>query len=268
LNARNRWVSGIALARIAAIALTALPSFGEAMPDPAPFIPRAAGEGLRWTISYGLLKLGDLALTETESSEGFRLGLEIRSNRKLPIAPLSYSYESDMDAESKPLRFACRSSRGSDRKSEECLYDYRAGLVRVSRDAVKDGERSAKTGELPLTQNLFDGITLIGWMMALRGSGLERRACFIGDMKAVPLELRFSAEAEWIRLPSAAAPLRAYRVDGRLSGSGIAGLAGTFTLWLSADPSRLPLRAVLRLWIGEAVILLENPDSSVAEAAP
>lgn len=268
MNARNRPVSGIALARIAAIALAALPSFGEGRAEPAPFIPRTGSAGLRWTISYGILELGELSLSETESIEGFNLGLEIRSNRKLPVAPLAYSYRSDLDAESRPLRFACRSSKGKDRKTEEYLYDYRSSSLRFTRDAVKDGRRSVVSGELPLSPRLFDGISLIGWMMALRGSGLDRRASFIGDMEAVPLELSFRAEEESVRLPGRAAPLRAYRVDGRLSGSGVAGLAGTFTVWLSAGPSRLPLKAALRLWIGEAVILLDNPEAIAPDAIP
>jgi hypothetical protein len=249
--------------RIAAIALSALPSFAEPTQNGAQdvILPRAGGEGIHWRVKYGAIPLANLALVEQDSSETVSLALSISTDRRLPFVPLAYSYRSAIDAESlRPLRFSCRSTRGGDVKTDEYFYDYEAGIVRAARETVKAGKRSADTGELALSPTLFDGINLIGWMMAQRGSGFERRAYFIGDMEAVPLRLVFREKTEWIRLSGRATPIEAYRVDGKLSGPGVAGLTGVFTLWLNADASRVPLKAVIELWIGAAVLEIDPAD--------
>jgi hypothetical protein len=263
VNARNRKAACIAFLRIAAIALSALPSFAEPTQDEVRdvILPRAGGDGIHWRVRYGSIPLADLALKEQDSSETVNLTLSMVTDRRLPFIPLAYSYRSAIDAESsRPLSFSCRSTRGDDVKTDEYRYDYEAGIVRAARETVKAGKRSADSAELALSPGLFDGINLIGWMMAQRGSGFERRAYFIGDMEAVPLRLVFREGTEWIRLSGQASPIQAYRVDGKLSGPGVAGLTGVFTLWLNADASRLPLKAVIKLWIGEAILEIDPAD--------
>jgi hypothetical protein len=252
VNARNRKAACIAFLRIAAIALSALPSFAEPTQDEVRdvILPRAGGDGIHWRVRYGSIPLADLALKEQDSSETVNLTLSMVTDRRLPFIPLAYSYRSALDG----------LARGDDVKTDEYRYDYEAGIVRAARETVKAGKRSADSAELALSPGLFDGINLIGWMMAQRGSGFERRAYFIGDMEAVPLRLVFREGTEWIRLSGQASPIQAYRVDGKLSGPGVAGLTGVFTLWLNADASRLPLKAVIKLWIGEAILEIDPAD--------
>jgi hypothetical protein len=216
-------------------------------------LPNPGKTPLHWRVRYGAITLGDVYLAAGDESERtVQLRLSANSAPRLPFSPLKYSFEAIYDrATTEPLYFHGQSTRGGKSSFAEYRFDYSVGTVALASESGKPGQDNP-IRSLPIEPRLFDGLSLIAWMMALRGSGQDIDASFLSGSSTVPIAVAFADHSETILCGGE--KVSAYRIDARLSKSGIAGLNGNFTLWLSADLSRLPLKAIFKLWVGEVTL--------------
>ncbi len=228
-------------------------------------LPRLeAGGQWSWVIHYGKLRLGSLRLSSLggEGDAGgldrenqgrrARFSLQALSDPRLPIPPVDSRFESELDMERmRPLSFSSLARGGSELSSSRYVVDSLSGIARYESSQTKRGKTEREEGSLALGDTAYDGLSLILWMMSRGHREGRAEPSFVGDAKLLPLDIEFSGREEKLCIPGLLEEKSAYRVKGRLKGKGLAGLSGDFILWLSADESRIPLKAVLKLMIGE-----------------
>ncbi|GEM_PF-2908521 len=214
---------------------------------------------ITWNVRYGFIQLGEIPFRRAQGGNAYSLTVE--SDPRLPFPALRNCYFLVLaDGGRESMEFVNESRWGSDGKRIRYIFDRGAGLIGYSGEFIAKGRREFKRGTIPLTDRVFDGLSLIRWIIEHTSESLEESLFFIGDIILIPIEISANSVKEDIRLKRDAEVIRAFKVDGRLKGQGIAGLSGKFSVWLSASDPPVPLRASVKIWIGEVIIELHDPE--------
>jgi len=238
----------------------------EPVPPPEPISgSSAAGSPVCYAVRYGPI---DIAMIEVEGpspSEAFRI--LITSSPGLPAPPFRIAYALSSDpGTGAALSFLSDSAGKNDRKRVEYAFDRRAALLRYTYSLEKRGKAESGSGSIDLDESLVDGISLLSRLAENAGSGTSFRLRFLGDRKTLPLELSFPGDPERLSMKNGVS-VSAYRVNGAFTGEGVGALSGGFSLWISADERRLPLRASVKLPIGRATVEIKERKPGTYELA-
>ncbi|MDQ1266517.1 MAG: hypothetical protein QG635_1669, partial [Bacteroidota bacterium] len=73
-----------------------------------------------------------------------------------------------------------------------------------------------------------------------------------------PTYLHFIGKIEPIEIESVKYPIKTVYFTGRADWNGIYGLSGNFEGWFSADDARVPIKAKMKVYIGNVVVELKR----------
>jgi hypothetical protein len=243
---------------IALAPLAAQPGIPSILPGP--------DESLRWEIRYGAIPIASAVLSGR--GEGGAFVLDLASDPSLPMAKLRNIYEFMIDPITMdPIACTNSSSWGLDRKRIAYAYDREAGNILYEGDFTEKGVSVRKSGSIAIDENVLDGLALILRMMSRAGKAGSERAAFIGEATAIPIDLIYGETIESISMRGSAGSVPAYRIDGLLSGKGVAGLSGAFTVWVRAETPKIPVKASLKVWLGSVTVEFAPKPAALAAAS-
>lgn len=223
---------------------------------------------LRWIVRLGELVLGELRLSGAGGDSPL-LRLDIVSDPAIPLLRYRNRYETLLDAANGRPRLS-RSLNASGPELRETEYRFAPGGGRVDFESrVVDGgaTRIARSGSLGVSGADLDTLSFLVWLMAGAGGSGKAEAGLVANLSRLPVKVEFKPGREELRLRGEPLSRGAYRIEGSLGGSGLAGVGGAFRLWIDEGPARLPLKASFSILLGEITMEL-CADAALAAGRP
>ncbi|MCI0513474.1 DUF3108 domain-containing protein [candidate division KSB1 bacterium] len=220
------------------------------------------GEKLSYKVKWSFVRLGTVRLyvldsLEMDQCQVFHTRLYIDSNPLLFFVNMHSVYESYIDKKYYPHLFI------ADEKIEGVTYktryrfDYVERIIDVNMTDMKDTNHVI-IKRLPLDEKVQDGMSLIFYARGnVRQTKQEELTAFI-EAKKGKLQIRFKGDGKQIKIDAVEHPLDTYEVDGQAHFTAIAGFNGKYRGWFAADPQFPPLKAELKVFLGNVHVELES----------
>ncbi len=235
----------------------------EAEPEMVPPFQWKLGEELVFKVRWSLVRLGTLHMhvEDTVRIKGrllYRVHLRLDSNPVLIFVNLHNEYECLIDSLYRPVVYWVDERGMKDRKLMVYQFDYDSNKVYWQILDPDDSTRVIKEQILDLEHYMYDGISLTFFA---RGNAQENRDfklySFFYD-RIGPVDMRFRAEKKLIKVPAIDRAFKTVRVEGVIHLKGIAGVTGEYKGWFTRDQRRVPIKALLKVFVGNVVVELEK----------
>lgn len=220
------------------------------------------GEELTYSVKYSLLELGEikfrvLRLEDRGGRNNFRAIAYIDSRDNIPFVNLHEIYESSYNPGDYSDFFRATQKSSGQGSFTEYVFNYSKGSVRVKKGTLNPFKLG--TPEiLQVTGPVQDGLSIFYFARSLSGSDRSLRVpCYINE-KEVKASIRYYSRVEPIKISSIAYRVAAQRIEGNMDFVSIFGLTGDFSGYFTADKYAVPLRAKLKVIIGDIVVELKS----------
>ena len=223
------------------------------------------GEQLTWKVRWSFIRLGTLKMivedtVRIKNQKLYRIRLLMDSNPVLIFVNIHNKYECLVDSLFRPVVYMVNENNGGDRNLLLYQFDYQKKLAIMQVLNADDTTKVVKQKTIPLEHTLYDGISLTFFA---RGNAYPdkrfRLYTFINDQTG-PLDMYFSPEMEKIKISAINKKMSTIRVEGTFHIKGIAGVTGDYKGWFTLDERRVPLKALMKVFIGNVVVELEAWD--------
>ncbi len=220
------------------------------------------GESLTYKVEWAYVRLGTVNLTildslQMDSVQVHHVRFTIHSNPVLFFVNMHSVFDCYLDNQLRPIHYVAQDINGNEIRKAVYNFFYADSFFTIdfSNTAAPKTRRHVK---LPLKEPVYDGISMAFFA---RGHIHEDKAdtvtAFLDDnLGSVALNFRGAGEPIFIKaIPN---KIPTYFIDGNILMKGIAGVTGPFKGWFARDAQRPPLRAYLKVFIGNVVLELEK----------
>jgi hypothetical protein len=240
-----------------------VPSFGQDSTKLIPAAPQTAavvaeGEELVYEVSYAFIKLGTVRL---QTFPNYRVRAYIDSYTGQPFVDIHSMSETEMDSS-----FFSGGSWGIEKKGDSWyglnyLHDPGDERLFVEETYQKDvqslpHERQIVDTLLLSSGSILDGLCTVYYPRAMLHSAQSVDVPTILYGKLGTTTFHFARTPVTEPIAALDDPVRVIEVDGKLSMEGIFGLTGDFTAWFSDDSTAVPIKANVKVLIGNVTVEL------------
>lgn len=218
------------------------------------------GEELIYDVSYMGISLGTIRVT-TLKNEVFNgksvhhTKVYIDSRKGIPFVDLHSIYESWIDPSVQFSHNFAASTKESDGSwsYDKYLFDYPGQSVTMEK--YKANKLSNKR-ILKTSKKWNDGSSLYFLARQMLKSKKTIKVPTIIMDDTVSTSINFVGKEEAIEIDAVNHPIKTVYLNGTANWTGIYGLSGKFEGWFSDDDARIPIRAKMKLYVGNANIEL------------
>lgn len=220
----------------------------------------SSGEELVYDVSYMGITLGTIRVT-TLKNETFNgksvhhTKIYIDSRKGIPFVDLHSIYESWIDPSVQFSHNFAASTKESDGSwtYDKYLFDYPGQAVTMEK--YKANKLSNKR-VLKTSKKWNDGSSLFFLARQMLKSKKSIKVPTIIMDDTVSTSINFVGKEETVEIDAAKYPIKTIYLSGTANWTGIYGLSGKFEGWFSDDEARIPIRAKMKLYVGNANIEL------------
>jgi len=219
------------------------------------------GEELIYQVKWTFIKLGELRLQVIErdtlhSRPVYHCRIKIDSSPGLFIINLHDIYESYIDAE----EYYSHLFRSYEKKADHLLYtqfeyDPEVNQVKISIEKQREDRTEVMVDSVISTKSkIQDSLSLLylARAMAKKEMHSELAVLIYTEFKWTQLHIRGQQEkVDWRDQD-----IPAYPLNGQLKFVGLAGMKEDYSGWFSADSQSVPLKAIMKAFIGSVRIEL------------
>lgn len=220
----------------------------------------APGEELTYDVSYMGISLGNIKVT-TLKNENFNgktvhhTKVYIDSRKGIPFVDLHSIYESWIDPSVQFSHNFAASTKESDGSwsYDKYLFDYPGQTVTMEKYKANklSNKRILKT---PKKWNDGSSLFFLARQMLKSKKTIKVPTIIMDD--TVSTSINFVGKEEIVEIDAAKYPIKTVYLSGTANWTGIYGLSGKFEGWFSDDEARIPIRAKMKLYVGNANIEL------------
>ncbi|MEY3314082.1 MAG: hypothetical protein RLZZ578_1602 [Bacteroidota bacterium] len=220
----------------------------------------APGEELTYDVSYMGISLGNIKVT-TLKNENFNgktvhhTKVYIDSRKGIPFVDLHSIYESWIDPSVQFSHNFAASTKESDGSwsYDKYLFDYPGQTVTMEKYKANklSNKRILKT---PKKWNDGSSLFFLARQMLKSKKTIKVPTIIMDD--TVSTSINFIGKEEIVEIDAAKYPIKTVYLSGTANWTGIYGLSGKFEGWFSDDEARIPIRAKMKLYVGNANIEL------------
>ena len=220
----------------------------------------APGEELTYDVSYMGISLGTIKVT-TLKNENFNgktvhhTKVYIDSRKGIPFVDLHSIYESWIDPSVQFSHNFAASTKESDGSwsYDKYLFDYPGQTVTMEKYKANklSNKRILKT---PKKWNDGSSLFFLARQMLKSKKTIKVPTIIMDD--TVSTSINFVGKEEIVEIDAAKYPIKTVYLSGTANWTGIYGLSGKFEGWFSDDEARIPIRAKMKLYVGNANIEL------------
>ncbi len=220
----------------------------------------APGEELTYDVSYMGISLGTIKVT-TLKNENFNgktvhhTKVYIDSRKGIPFVDLHSIYESWIDPSVQFSHNFAASTKESDGSwsYDKYLFDYPGQTVTMEKYKANklSNKRILKT---PKKWNDGSSLFFLARQMLKSKKTIKVPTIIMDD--TVSTSINFVGKEEIVEIDAAKYPIKTVYLSGTANWTGIYGLSGKFEGWFSDDDARIPIRAKMKLYVGNANIEL------------
>ncbi len=218
------------------------------------------GEELEYEVRFLGIKLGTIqiiseGIEQNSGKEVFKAKSVIKSSDGIPFVSLHTIYESWFDKNiTHSYRFKGNTKFLSDTWSyQELTFDYRRNTIINEK---WENRQLISSDTLISNKKWNDGLSL--FFLARQFVDAKKSykiPTFMGDDTTFT-ELNFSGKRENINIKSVNYPIKTIFFNGNANWEGVYGLTGKFEGWFSDDESKVPIRAKMKVLVGNVTIEL------------
>jgi len=220
------------------------------------------GEELTYNVSWSFINLGTVKLkvlgkTEIDGKQVNRVKFTIQSNPMLFWLQNESVYESFIDDSLRTIRFI--TDEYVDGVAYKAVYNfnYTDSLVNINLLENTDSTKSIDR-VIEMHDRLIDGIALIyDTREQVNRKNHYSRTTFFEDNTG-DVELIATGRTEPVEIDTLDQPIESWLLEGNIHIKGIAGVTGPYKGWFSADETRVPVFAELKVFIGNVKVELED----------
>ncbi len=220
------------------------------------------GEKLTYKVKWGFIRLGTVRL---ELVDTLRLDsvlvrharFHIESNPVLFFVNMHSVFDCYLDSSARPVKYIAAENINGKLKKTVYNFFYSDSVFTIDFYLGKDTS-AYKRRTLPLKETVFDGISLISFARMHIARPQEKIITAFLDDDLGKVRIKFLGDGEPIRIKSVKGEIPTYTTNGTILMKGIAGVTGPFKGWFARDGQRPPLRALLKVFIGNVEVELEE----------
>lgn len=221
------------------------------------------GEQLTWKVRWSFIRLGTLKMSiedtvRLNNQKLYRIRLLMDSNPVLIFVNIHNKYECLVDSLFRPVVYMVNENNGGDRNLLLYQFDYQKKQALMQVIDADDTTKVVERKVIPLEHTLYDGISLTFFARGnAQPANRFKLYTFIND-ETGPLDMYFADKLETIKISAIDKKFKTVRVEGAFHIKGIAGVTGDYKGWFTADERRVPLKALMKVFIGNVVVELEH----------
>jgi len=222
-------------------------------------IPMITGEELTYEVSFFGVKLGSIKMvTEGYQTLGKENVIKVRayldSYKGIPFVDLHSIFESWIDPSINfSHKFASNTKITEGWYYDQVVFDYpnKSILFDSWKNKKKDRSSVVKTNK-----KWCDGLSLFSVARKMVHSGKNIRIPTQMDRDTVITVINFAGKKEIVNIDAVNYPVRTVYFDGKANWTGIYGLSGNFEGWFSDDAAAIPIKAKMKVYVGNVDIEL------------
>ncbi len=220
-----------------------------------------SGEELTYKVKWEFVRLGTVKLAiedslKLDSIPVHKITFHLDSNPLLFFVNMHSFFICYVDTLFRPILYIASEKNNGQSKKAVYRFNYTDSIFTI--DFMKEDTTVYRQVTLPLKKTVFDGISLVFFA---RKHISEKRAFWLTafwEDKLGPVEIHFKGKGKPIKIKSIGYAIPTYYTEGIIHLKGIAGVNGPFKGWFAADNQRPPLKAYLKVFIGNVTAELES----------
>lgn len=218
------------------------------------------GEELEYDVSYFGISLGRIRIV-TEAVDtlngipAVRTAAYMQSHPNIPFLSLWGVFYSWLDTSAAfTYRFEGRVRQGDEPEQYgKYVFDY---TRRVLVAEEWRGGKLAIRRQYTLRTRMNEGLSILFAARRFLTSGKVYRFPTVVTADTFATVIHFTGRRELVRISALPYPIRTVYFRGSANWTGVYGLTGSFEGWFSDDEARVPIRAKMRVYVGNVTIEL------------
>ena len=220
------------------------------------------GKELTYKVKWSFIRLGTLKLQVVDtltidSTFIYHTRMFIDSNPLLFFINMHSVYDSYIGEDFYPHLFIANEKIDGVTYKTRYRFNYADSLIHIKMTDVKDTTHIIEK-KLPLDEKVQDGMSMIFYARGnVQLKKTEKLTAFFEARKG-KLDINFKGKNNKIKINSINSPVETYKVFGEANFKAIAGFGGKYSGWFATDKQRPPLKAMMKVFIGNVKIELEK----------
>ncbi len=220
------------------------------------------GEELVYVVKYTVMRLGEIKLkiTDEKKIKGklfYNARADINSYPDVPFVDLHQIYETQMTNDYYSRHFKGIVNHSDYTSFSEYNFDYEHSIVNVKEGKLNESGSTIDT-TIELDKKYQDGLSIFYY--ARMNSGREKKEeipTFI-DKKKVKTDITFEDNNEDVSIDAVDYDIDCVHLEGEAHFISIFGLTGDFEGWFSNDEAAIPIKAKMKVLIGNITLELKS----------
>jgi hypothetical protein len=220
------------------------------------------GEVLVYSIQYSFIKLGELRFKVIEKitgSEGvsYRTMVRIKSEEWIPFVDINEIYESTYNKENYSEHFRAAQYQYDRERFTEYDFDYSDSLISVKKGYLNP-YKVLVDSTCDLNHRLQDGLSLFYFARMFNTESDSVTASIFENEEVRKVEINRKRNSDDVNIDAVEYPVDCFYVYGHIGFSSIFGLTGDYSGWFTNDKHAVPVRAKLKVRIGNITAELKE----------
>ena len=220
------------------------------------------GEELTYKVKWSFIRLGTLKLEIADTSvvDGtllYHVKLHIDSNPILFFVNMHNVYDSFINENFQLHHFYAKEKIDEVTYLAEYRIDYADSLIFINMTDANDPSKTIERS-IPFERTILDGTSLVFYARKQVVSAKKDTVESFFESERGKVAFNFHGKKHQVKIAALDSPINCYYVDGKIDTRGIAGVTGPYKGWFAADGQRPPIKAELKVFIGNVKIELEE----------
>jgi len=221
----------------------------------------AVGEELTYVVKYSVMRLGEIKLKivdrKIEKDKVYYSAVaEINSYPSVPFVTIHQVYETTLTPDLFSKLFVGSIKHDDYTSVTKYIFNYDSSKVYVTKGKLNS--KPFVDSVISISKKYQDGISLLYY--ARLHSGVESKIDLptLVNEKKVITGISFTNKIEDISIDAVDYDVDCYYLEGKSNYISIFGLTGDFEGWFSNDDASIPIKAKMKVLIGNITIELKN----------
>ena len=220
------------------------------------------GEELVYVVKYSVMRLGEIKLriTDLKKNKGklyYSATADIDSYPSVPFVDLHQVYETTMTPDYYSKYFKGIIKRSDDTTYSEYNFDYEHSLVKIKEENSDESVPEFDT-TVSIDQKYQDGLSIFYYARMNSGQDKKEEIPTFIDKKKGTTDIAFENNDEDVSIDAVDYDINCVHLEGEAHFISIFGLTGDFEGWFSNDEAAIPIKAKMKVFIGNITLELKS----------
>jgi Protein of unknown function (DUF3108) len=220
------------------------------------------GEELDYVVKYSVMRLGEVKLRITDKKKingkiSYSAVADIDSYPSIPFVKLHQIYETTMTPDYYSKYFKGIIKHSDYTSYSEYHFNYSDSLVDIKQGKIDDQSSTYDT-TISVNKKYQDGLSILYYARMNSGHDKEVEIPTFIDKKKVVTDITFEDKSEDVSIDAVDYDIDCVHLEGEAHFISIFGLTGDFEGWFSNDEASIPIKAKMKVLIGNITLELKS----------